>query len=156
MERKSIFMENTEVPADRSAAAITSLLVQAGARSVEMQYDENRKLNGIRFTFVHGALEFPFSIPARVSQLFDKMWKVRKNRWAVDKPRIMDQAERVAWRQLFRWVEAQVALIDTGMVSNVEVFTPYCVDRNGQTVFQLMMASRMKELPAAPSPEGVQ
>ncbi len=152
-QRKPIFMENTEVPPERSAASIVSLLVSAGARSVNMRYGEDQKLCGIDFTFMHGPLEFPFSIPARISQLFDRMWAARKNKYLSDKPKVLDQAERVAWRQLFRWVEAQVALIDTGMVSNVEVFTPYCINRDGRTVFELMMASRMKELPAAETPQ---
>ena len=153
MSRKPIFMENTEVPPDRSAGSIVSLLVSAGARSVNMRYDETQRLCGIDFVFIQGTMQFPFSIPARVQQLFDKMWNARKNKWTSDKPKVEEQAERVAWRQLFRWVEAQVALIETGMVSNVEVFTPYCLDNNGRTVFEVMMASRLKELPAPEMPQ---
>ena len=149
MPRKSLFMGTTDVPAERSAASIVSLLVAAGARSVNMRYSEQRKLSGIDFTFVEGKLEFPFSIPARIQQLFDKMLADRNRRSGrTDRNTIMEQAERVAWRQLFRWVEAQVALIETGMVSHVEVFTPYCIDRSGRTMFEAMMAARLKELPA--------
>jgi hypothetical protein len=141
-------MENTEVPPAKSAGSIVSLLVAAGAREVTMIHGEQKKLIGIRFTFVQGELVFPFSIPVRIEQLFNRMWNARKNKYSANKPKIQDQAERVAWRQLFRWVEAQVALIDTGMVSNVEVFTAYCQDAQGRTVYDLLVESKIKALPA--------
>jgi hypothetical protein len=141
-------MENTEIPPAKSAGSIVSLLVAAGAREVTMIHGEHQKLIGIRFTFVQGELVFPFSIPVRIDQLFSRMWNARKNKNSADKPKIQDQAERVAWRQLFRWVEAQVALIDTGMVSNVEVFTAYCQDATGRSVYDLLVESKVKALPA--------
>lgn len=145
--RKSLFMGTTDVPAERSAGAITDLLVQGGAVRVSMQYAE-RKIVGIDFVFVHGKLEFPFTIPARVDVLFQKFWTERKYRES-DRPQVMARAERVAWRQLFRWVEAQVALIETGMVSTVQVFTPYMLAEGNRTVFDLLMEQRQKLLPGA-------
>ena len=59
------------------------------------------------------------------------------------------QAERVAWRQLLRWVQAQNAMIETGMVQAVEVYLPYVVvHSSGQTLFQRMNESQFKMLPA--------
>jgi len=47
------------------------------------------------------------------------------------------QAERTGWRQVLRWVEAQVAMIDVGMVQAAEVFMPYAViPGSEQTMFQ--------------------
>lgn len=46
------------------------------------------------------------------------------------------QAVRVAWRIVKDWVVAQMALVDTGMVKTEEVFLPYLVTGNGQTLFQ--------------------
>jgi hypothetical protein len=60
-----------------------------------------------------------------------------------------EQAERVAWRQLLRWVQAQNAMIETGMVQAVEVYLPYMViHASGQTLFQRMNDSQFKMLPA--------
>lgn len=157
MPPRKIFMGSTEVPASKSALSIMSLLAAAGARSVNMRYDEDRRLAGIDFVFAAAGgaeLLFPFSIPARIDLLFDRMWKQRVGRRPPAKDVVKAQAERVAWRQLFRWVEAQVALVDTGMVTHIEVFTPYCVDRSGRTMFEVMMTSRLKELRAGPSGGG--
>ena len=46
-----------------------------------------------------------------------------------------EQAERVAWRILKDWVEAQMALIDIEMARFEEVFLPYIQTNNGQTVY---------------------
>lgn len=150
--KKSLFMGSTEVPAERSAMSILSLLQAAGAKSVNMRYSETRDLCGIDFVFavsVTGAmLEFPFAIPARVEVLVNHMVSQRKHLSVREKAAITAKAKRVAWRQLFRWVEAQIALVDTGMVSVAEVFTPYCIDRSGRTVFEVLMDNRLKMLPA--------
>jgi hypothetical protein len=60
----------------------------------------------------------------------------------------MEQAERVAWRQLLRWVQAQLAMIDTGMVRTEEVFMPYIVVNaaTNQTLFERMVETQFKML----------
>ncbi len=61
------------------------------------------------------------------------------------------QAERTAWRQVLRWVEAQMAMIDAGMTQTQEVFMPYAVipGTDNKTMFQAW-ESQQKQL-AAPS-----
>jgi hypothetical protein len=43
----------------------------------------------------------------------------------------------VAWRQILRWVQAQMALVETKMVKVEEVFLPYIQGPGGQTVYEL-------------------
>jgi hypothetical protein len=141
-------METTKVSAKNSAGAIVAELVAIGATRVSMSYSENRRISGIDFTMTFGRLELPFSIPARIQALFDNkrfapgIHPTRRNaRW--------EAAERVAWRQLFRWVQAQAALIDTGMVTNIEVFTPYRMTADRRTLYEVMIENEMKALPPA-------
>lgn len=47
-----------------------------------------------------------------------------------------EQAERVAWRILKDWVEAQMALLDIQMVRFEEIFLPYIETGNGQTIYE--------------------
>lgn len=49
---------------------------------------------------------------------------------------ILTQAERVAWRILKDWVEAQMALLDIEMVRFEEIFLPYIETKNGRTVYE--------------------
>ena len=46
------------------------------------------------------------------------------------------QAVRVAWRIVKDWVEAQMALVETQMVTTAEVFLPYAVMKDGRTLAQ--------------------
>lgn len=47
-----------------------------------------------------------------------------------------EQAERVAWRIIKDWVEAQMAILESEMVQMDEIFLPYMVGSGGQTFFQ--------------------
>ena len=42
-----------------------------------------------------------------------------------DTDRRKEQARRVAWRILKDWIEAQIALLESGMVEMEEIFLPY-------------------------------
>jgi len=58
-----------------------------------------------------------------------------------------EQAARVAWRQVYRWVQAQFALINLRMVEAHEVFLPYMMDtNNGSTFYQTLKANNFKGL----------
>jgi len=45
------------------------------------------------------------------------------------------QAEKVAWRIIMRWIDAQLAVIETGMVKFEEAFFAYMDNGQGQTMF---------------------
>lgn len=47
-----------------------------------------------------------------------------------------EQAERVAWRIVKDWVEAQMAILESEMVQMDEIFLPYMLSSSGQTVFE--------------------
>lgn len=48
-----------------------------------------------------------------------------------------EQSERVAWRIVKDWVEAQMAILESEMVTMDEIFLPYMLNRNGDTVYKL-------------------
>ena len=52
--------------------------------------------------------------------------------------RTPEQARRVAWRIIKDWVEAQMAIVATKMVTLPQVFLPYAVNKNGQTLYQIV------------------
>lgn len=48
-----------------------------------------------------------------------------------------EQATKVAWRNIKDWIAAQMALLETAMVTFNKIFLPYMVDKTGKTVYQL-------------------
>ena len=55
------------------------------------------------------------------------------------------QAIRTSWRILKDWVETQMALLETGMVTMDEIFLPYMLS-GGQTFYQALVAGEVKML----------
>lgn len=148
---KTLFMETTQVAAEKTAGEITSLLIQCGARHIAMDYDENQAISGMHFVLLVAGQAHPFKMPVRTEPVFKILNGRRRSSWerANNADRDHAQAERVAWRQLLRWVMAQLAMVDAGMAAAREVFLPYLVDQEGKTVYELFEASRFKALPPA-------
>lgn len=141
--KKPIFMENTEIAADRTAAEVSAVLVQAGATSVSVRYAAG-KITGMSWTMQVGANELPFAMPARVEPVY-KLLKSRRSGYIDSKldAKIRAQAERVAWRQLLRWIQAQAAMIEVGMVERAEVFMPYMTQADGRTFFEYFQQKQL-------------
>lgn len=140
-------MESTKIAAEKTAAEIGQLLSYAGATKIMTEY-ANKEITGLVFVLPVGAVSIPFVLPVRTESIFTIINKRRKpnvrEKWvAVDR----EQAGRIAWRQLLRWVQAQLALIETGMVKNLEVFLPYARMNGGQTFFEKIEADGLKLLP---------
>lgn len=147
---KTLYMETTEVPASRTAGEVSSELIKAGATQINTTYKDG-KVIGLRWCMIVNGIEALFEMPARV----DPIEKIFKNRqrttWLSEKQKlaIRDKAERVAWRQLLRWVQAQNAMLETGMVQPMEVFTAYWIPPGQtRTLFQNIIESQLKALPA--------
>jgi hypothetical protein len=149
---KPLYMETTEISAERTAGEITSLLVACGARQVAMEYGDGGKIVGMHFTLLVQGLPYPFKMPVR-TEAVQKIFKARriqtmKFRAAEFEAKDREQAERVAWRQLLRWVQAQMAMVDAGMAQAREVFAPYLLEPSGRTLFEYLEETRFKALPA--------
>ena len=115
----------TEVPAAKSAGQIVQALLDAGASAVKMESEKgDGRITGISWQSrtKHGVL--PFRLPVKVEAVYTVLQKYRvqgRIRIGVDRAR----AERVAWRIAKDWVEAQMALLVSEMVTLEEVFLPY-------------------------------
>ncbi len=148
--KKTLLMETTEIPPERTAGEITSELISAGATQITTIYIEGR-ISGLRWMMRVGVTEVLFDMPVRVEPVYQIFKKRQQTSWLSEeqKQRMRQKAERVAWRQLLRWIQAQVAMIETGMAQAGEVFLPYMFDHSrGQTLFQVMMETQFKMLPA--------
>lgn len=140
MARKSLYMGTTMIDAQKTAGEIISELVRAGATSVNTDY-KNGQISGLRWVMRINGQDVLFDMPARVEPIVKLVG---------DRAR----ATRVAWRQLLRWVQAQNAMIETGMVAAAEVYFAYVVHPGtNQTMFQRAMESQFKALPAPEKPQ---
>jgi len=139
-KEKHLFTEDTEVSPARSAAEITALLIQAGAQSISTNFKDN-EIESLSFVLPRGAGSIPYRLPVRIDPVFAVFQARRKkgNPYGYKTPQCQnadrDKAKRVAWRQMYWWLKAQLAVIDLGMVETAEVLLPYMLGRDGNTFY---------------------
>jgi hypothetical protein len=140
-------METTEIPAERSAGEITGELIKAGASAINTDY-ENGVIVGLRWVMKLRGTDQLFSMPVRIAPVEKILLSRRKGFLGNDvRAKIKDQARRVAWRQLLRWIQAQMAMIQCGMAESGEVFFAYLQSPAGQSIFEVFAEQGMRMLP---------
>lgn len=157
MKSKVLYMETTGIAPERSAAEVSSELIKAGATQINTSYNAG-KIVGLRWVMRVNGVEALFEMPARVEPIY-RIFAARKgHKTGRDTSGkavygdLYEKAERVAWRQLLRWVQAQNAMIETGMVQPMEVFTAYYIrPGDSRTLGQWLLETQFKALTAPES-----
>ena len=122
---------STTVPAHRTVSQITEILAKAGAEQILTKYDNGRAV-GVAFAIQapHGLANY--TLPVDVTAVHQVMRRDAQPRF-----RTPEQAERVAWRIMKDWIEAQLAIVACRMVSFDQVMLPYMATASGQTVYEV-------------------
>lgn len=135
----------SEAPAERSISRIEKRLVEMGAKNINKEYDDG-VLKGIKFLIDVKGHTVVFMLPARVSVVFDVMWKEVKRPHKETRDRIKMQAERTAWKLIADWVDIQASMIYLEQAEVMQVFLPYALMPNNQTFYDTIKDNGMKML----------
>ena len=135
----SLYMETTKKEPEETLGEIQLVLRKFGARKFLTCYDEHGEIEGVSFTVWDNDKEIPFKLPINHKPII-QMFRERKTRYGGDER----QAKRVAWRQILKWIEAQLALVQLQMVEIKEVFLPYLMVSDNSTLYQRMLTSGFK------------
>ena len=119
----------------KTVSEIEYILVKHNAKSIMKNYD-GESIMGLSFLIDTGVQQIPVRLPVRVDECLEVLKKEKKNSPRSNIKATREQAERVAWRILKDWVEAQMALLDIQMVRFEEIFLPYIETENGQTIYE--------------------
>ena len=141
----TLYMETTKIDPSKTVAEIQAVLGRYGASSILTEY-KNSEIEALSFCVTVNGQPVPFRLPCRHEAVYKtmigRMSKLRESR--IDDYKL--QAKRVAWRQVLRWIQAQMAMVETSMVSVEEVFLPYIQHRSGKTLFELIKQNNFKML----------
>ena len=138
----------TRVSAERTATQITELLGKHGASKVMHAYDGGR-IAGVMFAIETPHGEIGFKMPVDVDRCHAVLLKEKV--LPSSKPKAAyEQSRRVAWRLVKDWIEVQLALIETEMVTLDQVMLPYVVDRNDRTLYEHMLEGGYQRFAALP------
>ena len=135
----AILNYTTTIEAYKTVSEIENILVKHKAKSIMKNYN-GEAIESLSFLVDVGYNQVPIKMPAKVDECLKVLQSEKKKNSKVKATR--EQAERVAWRILKDWVEAQMALLDINMVKMEEVFMPYIVDKTGQTLFEKLEEKR--------------
>ena len=119
----------TKVDVYTTIGEIQGQLVRHGASKIMQDYDGQGRITSLSFLVDTPAGPQGIRLPANVDAVHAVLQrqKVKCGR---------EQAERVAWRIIKDWVEAQMAILESEMVEIDEIFLPYMVNQSGQTLFE--------------------
>lgn len=130
----AILNYTTTVDAFKTVSEIEYVLMKHKAKSIMKNYD-GESITGLSFLIDTGVQQIPVRLPVKVDECLEVLKREKSNGTRSIKA-TRDQAERVAWRILKDWVEAQMALLDIEMVRFEEIFLPYIETNNGQTIYE--------------------
>ena len=119
----------TKVNVYTTLGEIQGQLVAHGAKKIVHDYDDDGHIAALSFLIDTPAGPRGIRLPANVDAVHAVLTRQKVK---CDQ----DQAERVAWRIVKDWVEAQMAILESEMVQMDEIFLPYMADKSGQTLFQ--------------------
>lgn len=131
----AILNYTTTVDSFKTVSEIEYMLVKHKAKSIMKNY-EGESITGLSFLIDTGVQQIPVRLPVKVDECLKVLKKEKRENPRKQIRDTREQAERVAWRILKDWVEAQMALLDIEMVRFEEIFLPYIQTETGQTVYE--------------------
>ena len=132
----------TKISAAQTVAEMQALLAQHGARRISVDYDASGVPRSLDFVLGTPHSQRAFSLPASVDRMQrllaaeDTAGRLKSGSKAERTSRA--QAERVAWRVMKTWLEAQLALVAAEMIDIDQALLAFLqVDGTGRTLYEV-------------------
>lgn len=95
-------------------------------------YDNEGNVIALSFRLKAEGQDISFKLPTAWQPVLETLRRQNVSR-GLQTP---EQALRVAWRITKHWVDAQLAIIETRMVTTAQVFLPYAITKDGSTIYE--------------------
>jgi len=137
---KTLYMETTRKEPEETSAEIEKKLSHYWLSKYMKDYKDGEVV-GCVFSIELKGKHVPIRLPVRWEPLLEM---ANRGETKYIKSGDKQQAKRVAWRQILRWIESQLALVDLEMVELAEVFLPYMMVNSKKTLYQHLVENDMK------------
>ena len=130
---------STGIRAAKTIGEIMDTLVQAGARQVMINYNDDIPPLAEALTFAvpveNDRMEF------RLECRWRQIQQILKDDKQVTTKRFLtaDHAHRVGWRIIKVWVKAQLAFIEAEQADLPQLFLPHAVGPDGRTLYETVL-----------------
>lgn len=140
----------TKVSARQTANEISAYLSTHGARRLSIDLDAAGNPTGLSFVLEASWGRGEYALPVNVAPVERALlaaYTAGGAQWAAGGRRPdRAQAERVAWRICKDWIESQLAVVESGLMTADQALFPYLLADGAATVYERFV--QMKALPA--------
>lgn len=130
----------TSIAPQKTVMEIQSALAKVGAAQILTDFDSDGNIVALSFKINNPETNMPIAF--RLPTDWKPVQETLKRQRVSPKLQTPEQALRVAWRITKDWIEAQVAIIETKMVTPAQVFLPYAVTKDGLTVYEYIASNQ--------------
>lgn len=134
----------TSIDFEKTIQEISRILVKHGATKISTDYRDNIPV-AVTFCLTLNGTMIGFALPANYDGVLKAMQKDGK---VPRKLLTKEQALRVSWRIIKDWTESQCALIEAKLADMAEIFLPYAITKNGNTLYKEIQTNGMLLLQA--------
>lgn len=127
----------TSIDPHRTLSEIQRLLAVKGARGILTEYADGEPV-AVAFQINYGGQQLRYRLPCRSAAVHDVLQREWRKGTVTKRYTDKQHAVRVAWRILKDWLEAQLALVESGMTDMPEVFMPYQLVEGDLTMYEVM------------------
>jgi hypothetical protein len=132
----------TTIDSLKTIGEIQSILVKHGATNISIDF-ANQIPVALTFLIELNGEFINFRLPNNAQGVYNALCKEEK---VPKRFKTLEQAQKVAWRILKDWIEAQMAIIEAGLATLPQVFLPYAVIGNGQSLYDSVSQHGLKFL----------
>ena len=140
--KKLIKNYTTTVPAEKSLQEIQTLLANNGATGIAFDYKDGQ-VTSIFFKINYNNQVLPFRLPVNPQKvyraLFGDLVGQNNQAWVIQR---RSKANNIAFRICKDWLEAQLTHVNLEQAQIQEVFLPYLVTGENQTLYEKLEASQ--------------
>jgi hypothetical protein len=144
---------STQVEAAKTCQEISLLLAAIGALRIQAEHDETQQPTALSLTYPVYGIPVRFQLPCNIEGVRKCLQKQKGVSYSQQSS---DHARNVAWRIVKNWVDAQLAIVDSGAVQMVEIFLPHAVQQDGKAMFALFDETYANKQLRAPSAEAIE
>lgn len=130
----------TTINANKTISEIQEILSKHGATAIMTGYN-NGEITDLAFKIITPNGELCIKLPANIDRVLQVLHNQKKKNNQIKDTR--EQATKVAWRIIKDWVDSQMAILETEMVEMEEIFLPYIVNNDGQTLYESFKNNQM-------------
>ena len=144
MSKRGLFTYTTKIEPQKTVNEINEILASHGANAVLIEYDKEGKIKAISFKVNTPSGERGIKLPCKPEPVY-RILKQQNSEGKIPL-RFVDehQALRVSWRIILYWIKAQMAILETEMVSMEQIFLPYMIMQDNRTLYDNMLDSRFQ------------